>query len=82
MEVVKKNEYFTVRMTERGGGRGSGPSALTISKCEASISILEMEASILDTVRYCENVRDSRLLRISRLDILRLGSNEPMYFSI
>ena len=32
-EVVKKNGLFTVRLTVRGG-RGSAPSALTISKCE------------------------------------------------
>ena len=31
--VVKKNGYFTVRLTARGGG-GSAPSALTVSKCE------------------------------------------------
>ena len=32
--VKKKNGLFTVRLTVRGGGRGSAPSALTVSKCE------------------------------------------------
>ena len=30
----KKNGLFTVRLTVRGGGGGSAPSALTVSKCE------------------------------------------------
>ena len=32
-EVVKKNGYFTVRLTVMGGSE-SAPSALTVSKCE------------------------------------------------
>ena len=46
-EKLSKNRYFTVRLTvKEGGGWGSAPSALKVSKCENFDPLLDALASL------------------------------------
>ena len=54
LDLLKKNGYFTVRVTVLGGGGGSVTSALALSKCENFDPFFSMECDsmILKTTFY------------------------------